>query len=397
VALAVSAVAGTARAQVTCPAVKPDCSTLTNVLYVMTADTQENMLKGLGHKLNLATSAMPTRLVYKNASSCTIVGTMVAGQTISGDLNYIPDDPPPPATAWDEKTPCVCTQATPVVPDVASSAIFTESCGMTLPATLGKFRGPLQPYLFAVRKNSTQTAITADEAYFVYGFGAAGMATPWLNDQFIFTRPNDASTLICLAAAAGIPPSKAKGVLEMRSADMITAMTGAAAPDEATIGILGTAPYDKNRANVKSLAFKMTGQYFAYYPDSTTSSFDKLNMRQGRYFPWSVTDWLTKIDALTMQPVNAKAAYLIGLITDQPVTPAPGFDPLQSVMSSGLVPACAMQVTRSVEAGDLSLYDSPTPCGCAWDAKFSTTSCTACSATMPCASGVCRHGYCEKK
>jgi hypothetical protein len=389
--IALTAMASPARAQ-TCPASPPDCSTLTNTpLYVLTADTQENALKGLGHQLNKASASLQFRIIYKNSSSCTNVATIYGGQMISGSLNYIPDDP-----NWDEKTPCTCNQATPVAPDVASAAIFTESCGLSATAGIGKFRGPSQAYEFSVRKGSTQTAITADEGYFVLGFGAAGMASPWLSDTAIFIRPADASTLIALSDAVGVPPAKAKGVVETRSADMLAAMSAATAPDEATIGLLGSGSLDKNRTAVLPLAFKAAGQYFAYYADSTRTTFDKINMRQGRYFPWSVTDWLTKVDG-NGNPTNTNAAYLINLLLDQPATPTPAFDPLPVVMAAGLVPACAMQVSRASEAGPLAPYDSPTPCGCAFDAKFATTTCSACTDSSTCNGGMCRHGYCEKK
>ena len=138
------------------------------------------------------------------------------------------------------------------------------------------------------------------------------------------------------------------------------------------------------------------GQYFAYYADSTRTTFDKLNMRQGRYFPWSVTDWLTKVDGSGM-PTNANAAYLIDLLLDQPVTPAPGVR--SAADRDGRGPRAELRDAGDAhaEAGPLSLYDSPTPCGCAFDAKFGTTTCTACTDRATCNGGMCRHGYCEKK
>jgi hypothetical protein len=56
-----------------------------------------------------------------------------------------------------------------------------------------------------------------------------------------------------------------------------------------------------------------------------------------------------------------------------------------------------MKVARTVEGGPLSLATPPQPCGCYYDSKvpMGATSCTACSASTPCATGSCRHGYCE--
>jgi hypothetical protein len=79
-------------------------------------------------------------------------------------------------------------------------------------------------------------------------------------------------------------------------------------------------------------------------------------------------------------------------------TAAATTDPIDVVISSGLVPSCAMKVQRMSEGGDLSLYQAPEPCGCYFDFKATgATTCTACSSTSPCATGTCRHGYCEAR
>ena len=50
-----------------------------------------------------------------------------------------------------------------------------EACNdQPAPAGIGAFEGPVQPYVFVVPAASSQTALTAEEAYFVFGFGAAG-------------------------------------------------------------------------------------------------------------------------------------------------------------------------------------------------------------------------------
>ncbi|MBS2022957.1 MAG: hypothetical protein JST92_11135, partial [Deltaproteobacteria bacterium] len=80
------------------------------------------------------------------------------------------------------------------------------------------------------------------------------------------------------------------------------------------------------------------------------------------------------------------------------LVPASDFNPLDLVIGRGLVPDCAMRVTRSVEGGPLSLYAPAEPCGCYYDFKTSgATGCTACSSGSPCASGTCRYGYCEAR
>jgi hypothetical protein len=75
-------------------------------------------------------------------------------------------------------------------------------------------------------------------------------------------------------------------------------------------------------------------------------------------------------------------------------------DGLGGVVSVGLIPDCAMQVTRAVDGGDLALYTPAHPCGCYFESKIPNATgtpagCTACTTDAPCGSGKCNHGYCE--
>ena len=40
-------------------------------------------------------------------------------------------------------------------------------------------------------------------------------------------------------------------------------------------------------------AFKTFGQRYAYYPDKTKDIFDKQNVRDGHYLPWSPTPYIS--------------------------------------------------------------------------------------------------------
>jgi hypothetical protein len=114
--------------------------------------------------------------------------------------------------------------------------------------------------------------------------------------------------------------------------------------------------------------------------------------------------YLTKVladDGGTLEPVNANAKLFIDILTNtaDPGIPS-GLDPVALVAQKGIVPLCAMTVTRSVEGGNLSLFAPPDPCGCYFESKLATgtvpASCTACTATTTCAAGMtCRHGFCE--
>jgi hypothetical protein len=105
---------------------------------------------------------------------------------------------------------------------------------------------------------------------------------------------------------------------------------------------------------------------------------------------------MDNVDAASGQPLNDSARYAIDLIAGHDVTPAPNFDPIAVVSAVGLVPICAMRVERSFEGGPLSLYKPDTSCTCKYESLVDTSSCNTCDASTPCASGVCRGGFCEE-
>jgi hypothetical protein len=191
--------------------------------------------------------------------------------------------------------------------------------------------------------------------------------------------------------------SKVKGTQLADPNAVVDAVAQSAQPEK-TIGIVGVELYDLQRDKLKILAYQAYKQKFAYFPDSTGTSFDKLNVRLGLYAIWSPTVYLTKVDSAGV-PVSARVKYLLDLLRGLSVSPAPGFEPLDEVVAKGLIPNCAMKVTRSFEAGPMSPFDPAEPCHCYFEKKVgaSSAACTACTADQACGAGKCRHGYCEAK
>src|SRR5262249_50789283 len=148
-----------------------------------------------------------------------------------------------------------------------------------------------------------------------------------------------------LAANILVPTTKWQGTPFNNSSDVVTYVVGSTSPEK-TIGILPANVYDGIRSQVTALAYRTFQQRRAYFPDSTSKTRDKRNVRDGHYTLWS--------QGSSLSPTTSRAAvqYLLGLLTDTPVTPAPDFDPLATVIGAGFVPTCAMTVTRSVEGGD---------------------------------------------
>src|SRR5262249_34515289 len=151
-------------------------------------------------------------------------------------------------------------------------------------------------------KASSQAVINAQAAYFVYGFGGTGgQLAPWTNDALIFSRGPSSSVQQMIAAAIKVPAAKwfvgASGSTLLGSAgSMVTNMSGSTIP-EGTIGILSSIDADVSRLNVKVLAYQHYNQDCAWLPDSTSGSFDKINVRDGHYAIWGPMHFFAKVDA----------------------------------------------------------------------------------------------------
>jgi hypothetical protein len=370
------------------------CASLPNPLYIDSGDTQVPILKELGKKLRHA--AEPATLVWLGRGSCTIIEALYAGTPLTQTLSYIPED-----SSWDPAigaTPTCSVPAGGVSVDLGIPIVFPDSCTATPPpAGLKTVEGPVQSFVFVVPRGTAPQAISAEEAYLVFGFGATGLVTPWLDDMFYFVRPPTKGTQVSLGATIGVPAGRWKGQRIDQSAAVAT-LVGTSASPEKTIGILGTEVYDSaaNRAALKSLAFQAYKQEAGYLPDSSPVAFDKRNVRDGHYPAWSHVFYLAPADA-SGTPKTAGAQTVIDVLTQGPRAAALGIDVIDLVARKGLVPGCAMNVRRSREGGDLSPYVADDPCGCAYEAKVGTApaACMACTDDGPCGTGRCRHGFCE--
>lgn len=375
--------AGSARAQQACA----DPQNLPNPVYLTIGDTQVNLIKALGKQLR---DTENTTLIWVATGSCTNLDTLYKGTRLTGNLSYIPASYDPKAMP----TPPTCSVPMPGVnADIANSIVFLDGCPSTRPATVADALGPVQSFVFVVPTASPAVAITAEEAYFVFGFGMAGMVTPWIDDKQLYIRPTTKGTIISMGASIKVPAGKWKGVPVNLSPDLASMVAGSSAPTSA-IGILGSEVYDGLRQNLKALAFRAFGQYHAFFPDSKPTAFDRQNVRDGHYHMWSYTHWLITTDAMG-NPVNPRAKRVVDLIVSTPVAPPPKFEPIDVIARVGLVPSCAMKVQRSVEGGPYLPFDPPAPCGCYFDQLTGTTGCTPCSDSTPCNRGTCRRGFCE--
>jgi hypothetical protein len=398
-----------ARAQSPCRTLpdEPNAGAIPKI-YIENGDTQEPLIKRLGRKLLDGPS--PLRVLYRNRPTCSLRDDLFLKRQI---VDVTEGNPPArrtiryfPVGGGD---PIECLADAAAASDtprfhLGIGATYLSSCpAQTQPADIAVKNGPVQAYGFVTKWDSPEIAITAEEGYLAFGFPEAqGDAPPWVVQDLRFKRSDTASTTLTIGAAIRVPGAKmqtrtatAGGAFQTSEA-LITAVLGSTNA-AATLGILGVELYDDGRAtDLKLLAFKAFGQRYAYFPDSTSTSFDKANIRDGHYLPWSPTPYIfLSNDGATPSDPNVKR--LFDLVSGAAVEA--NLNGLDEVAAVSLVPECAMKVTRAGDGADLTLFDPPLPCGCYFDAKVrgGSTACTACTGDAPCNGGKCRFGYCEKK
>ncbi len=303
-----------------------------------------------------------------------------------------------------------------VTADIGASDVFAQSCAGFELANLDALQvrdahGPIQTMTFAVPTNSAYSEISAQAAFFAFGFGSdgglrdsSGKLAIWNDENYLFKRSATSGTQAMLAAAIGVPASLWKGKAHKASSDVAASLQAAAqkqATANAALGILAADYIDTNnlRAQIRMLAFQDTDQRCAVYPDSSSTAKDKRNVRDGHYPVWGPLHLLVRVDGQG-KPLNAAnrqaVTDIIGYLSGTKALPN-DVQLIDLYAQSGLVPECAMHVTRSKDGGNIFPYQPTSPCSCLFDLKATgSTNCTACKVQGDCASGeTCSQGYCE--
>lgn len=331
----------------------------------------------------------PITLIYQSPGACFGITAYVDGTPLTGTASY-----------WDaDGTEQTCSfPVTGVEPDFGMLGVQGTLCeGVdAIPAGLGDFAGPITGWNLIVPNASSQTSISAEAVYFIYGFGAAlGQVSPWTLDTELYSRNATSAALIAVALGAGIPPTKFKGIDVMSNGAMISSLAMSANP-EAAIGYVSAEVADLNRDSVRTLAFQAYDQECAYWPDSTVTAFDKQNLRDGHYALWSPYHFYAPVDG-TGEIVDPETRRFVGWFTGDEPLPA-DLDLITEIIANGNIPQCAMEVWRDEEIGPLYSFAPPDPCGCHFEfLATGESSCDACVGTEDCsdAGAVCRNGFCE--
>ncbi|MFT3773684.1 MAG: hypothetical protein QM820_50565 [Minicystis sp.] len=385
--IAVAATAALTASSLAAPALAVPCNTLPSPIYGIGGSAPSQLFSKVGKALSNASP--PQTLVYQAPGACFGPNAILNGTKITGTANY-----------WDATgTQQSCDlPLTGVDADFGAGSNYASFCPgvpATLPSTFGDFLGPIEAFDFLVAKASSQTNISAAAAYFIYGFGAQGQAAPWTDESVIIRRDQNSAAAILISLAIGVPVAKFKGV-DAKSNGNTVALVSAATNVEGAIGFASNETVEANLATVSILAYQHYGQSCAYWPSSTSSSFDKQNVRNGHYPLWSNLHFFASVDA-NGNPTNANAAKLIGWFNGK-VAPPAGVDIDQISVKVGTVLDCAMEVKRTTDFGDLIPYAPAEPCGCYFEAvSTGSTTCTACTKDADCTASAthCRKGYCE--
>ncbi|MEZ4464312.1 MAG: hypothetical protein R3F43_07300 [bacterium] len=330
--------------------------------------------------------------------SCTATEALLGDGELTGTAVYWPGD----VDADGVPVEASCELGPGARAQLAFSDVTVDTCtGAPTPAGFAQFPSLVQGFGFVVPPASTQQAITATEAYFLFKFGteAGRQVPPWVDPALIQIRTPASSTQLLIGLAAGVPGTRWSPNLTAINNGSSAVVAAVAAENstgnaEKSLGILSLQRYDGARDQLRMLAFEAFGQSClgAVYPDSTAQSFDKRNVRDGHYPIWGYL-WMVAAGGAD-GPTDAGAARVVDFIAG--TEPLNGADPIADAVRAGAVPACAMQVRRAFDGGPLEAFEHPAPCGCVFEqVATGTTTCAPCDADSPCADGTCRFGFCE--
>jgi hypothetical protein len=444
------ALAGASSAHAATPACAAP-SSAPNPVYISAASVAGPLVQALA----TAVAPLGISIIYTNPDSCLALEDLLLNQTST--------EPAPVKTLLlgPNGASSACTLSTQT-PDIAISEVYASTCGYGSDAGTGglaEVLGPINAMVFAVPGGatpSTATSISTEAAQVVFGYAPSVYTVqPWNSATNIFVREQTSGSEAMIGVAINLPTSKwinaATGSASPQQKTTATAMESAIAGvttgPSATIGILGSENvYSFNAGSpavpLNMLAYQQTGQACGYFPSSTESALDEVNVRQGRYAIWGPTHVFAHVDGQgsltspnTPSDASAIAAVLNFFIATGENPDAPLY-PIGSLASGGadagtigadggatistadkksfiaaeitpgyVVPWCAMEVLRTGEVGPEASYQAPEPCSCFFEetvqgAPIAGHTCTSCpNGNSDCAgtpsTPVCRYGFCE--
>jgi hypothetical protein len=359
----------------------------TTIVYV----TGSTALASFIGEVSSAISSQVT-IVYQQSGSCVGVRSAIDPtdnvlSSVNGAATYYTPD--------GTQHTCTLDPADGLTADIGASDVFYSTCYLDqattpmLPAGVGENFGPVQVMNFAVPQASPQDSISLAAAYYIFGFGGVTYPiAPWTDPTQLQIRSANSGTQALIAAAIGVPPAQWKGVghgtsQEVGAALIAAGQTGNPQIATSALGILASDYLLQNTQVLSGLAVQDENSTCSYYPNSTAFARDNANVRDGHYPLWGPSHFYARVDPSTNLPRKAGVAKFIDGLNG--VTPVAGLDLVAEYASKGLVPQCAMHVTRSSDGGDYSPVKPSVTCNCYFDLHATgATECRSCNANGDC-------------
>jgi ABC-type phosphate transport system substrate-binding protein len=399
-----------------------------NVVFVTGSSASSPYLASLSAVL--AAQSTPVTLVYIQTESCQGVTDFLAQTPLTSAATYwTPNADGGTAPVSNTCNFSATSTPTSAVADVGVSDVYSATCGATLATGQQEFAGPVQAIALVVNPSSTEQSISQEAAHVVFKdiATASQQISPWTDPAQLFIRQGGAAgsgTRAMIGATLGFVDADWSSAIPTAnvftsSGGVLGAVAGDSANASKSLGILsvtkadGARPGSSATQQVRVLAFQAKGQSCGYLPDSTASSFDKLNVREGRYDIWGPLHFVTAVSGgspvSTSNPGatgNAAVQAFFNLVTlptgSAVLSDAQKMSVIAAAAKAHVVAQCAMRVQRTAEVGPEMSFLPPESCGCYWESVASgaaPASCSTCSTSTDCATHTatptCRYGFCE--
>jgi len=381
-----------------------ECRVLSEPAYVMASSSAEPML-GEVAKLLARTDAQKQTVIFQIAPACSALEAMVRdtnpgscalGACMKGKAYFFPRDPIPDPN----RTQTCDLESGGTKIDLVLADVFPQTCpayAQTPPTGVLVAAGPVAAYTFSMSKTATEAAILAPEAHFVFGAGQSAGLKPWISDAAIaHLGQQDAGTLLT-APRIKLPGNKWKGTVAANTDALFDVLFN---DTEHGIVVLPTSVADRRRKELRPLAFQAMDQTGAFFPDRRAlvpdkQSFEKQNVRDGHYPLWGYLHTVLRQNpANPSEPLSEKGKRLSNIFLGKSVVGGQDSQVLQ--VQSGLIPQCVMQVSKTTDAGPMTVSAPKDSCRCLFEHNVvqGTLNCRQCP-TGTCTTGTCRHNYCE--
>jgi len=370
-----------------------------NVIYMTGTSDFGPLLKQVTPLLSAYSP--PYRAVYLGGTSCG--GVSAAFNPSSTTIKDVPGTATKAANYayfFDDngnQVSCTLDPAGKTV-DIGVSNLYSTICDPSyVPGdAVATYLGPVVTFGFTVPAASTENSISVEAAHLIFGLGGQNpvgpAAEPWTDPQYYSIRNSGAGSTALTAELIQVPRTGFWGV-DRLSTDAIRDTLLQASDFNRSIGILSIDYADKNRDNLRVLYLQAQGQLSGFLPDSSPTSTNKANVRDGHYPLWGYQHFYTA-------NINGSPSATAGAFVTRFSVPKLDRELVAAMIDASLVPQCAMKVARDSEMGPFIPNPYKFKCGCFFD--YHTTghaSCATCTTANDCpaAAPACNYGFCEQE